>query len=370
MKIIQSGRMLKIYDDSMTVGDFIPAQTYVIRYDNHNGFYLQSVDDMEVFEKMYGSHVRKAEKVMNSFKEFERSLGVILSGDKGIGKSMFARHLSEQVIAAKMPVIRVDHYYPGIAAYIDDIKQECMVFFDEFDKVFASKDDFDPQNEMLPLFDGVSGGKKLFVITCNGYRTLNEFLMNRPGRFHNHLRFDYPTPEEVTEYLTENVNEAYIEEIPAVADFSRRVHLNYDCLRSIAFELNRGEKFKDAILDLNIVNTEKRSYSPVLRYKDGRELTHYVETIDFFQNQRQTFWMEDEHHGSYIVRVSFRPSDCRFDRTSGLYIIPAADLHLVYSEIEADDSKDFIERLTSFKAAEPEYLALLPVAEHNIGYVL
>ena len=33
----------------------------------------------------------KANKVLKSFALFKRSMGVILSGDKGIGKSLFAR---------------------------------------------------------------------------------------------------------------------------------------------------------------------------------------------------------------------------------------------------------------------------------------
>ena len=43
--------------------------------------------------------------------------------------------------------------------------------------------------------------------------------------------------------------------------FSRKIDLNYDCLRAIAFELNTGISFKEAILDLNIVRDNiKREY--------------------------------------------------------------------------------------------------------------
>lgn len=64
----------------------------------------------------------------------DRNLGVILSGDKGIGKSMFGRMLSEMAVASGYPVLIVDTYYPGISSYLDSIQQEVVVFFDEFDK--------------------------------------------------------------------------------------------------------------------------------------------------------------------------------------------------------------------------------------------
>ena len=52
-----------------------------------------------------------------------------------------------------------------------EIEQEVMILFDEFDKTFgsikAADGMADPQTEMLTLFDGLSQGKKMFVITAN-----------------------------------------------------------------------------------------------------------------------------------------------------------------------------------------------------------
>ena len=54
-----------------------------------------------------------------------------------------------------------------------------MVLFDEFDKTFSTNDRNnagDPQTEMLTLFDGLSTGKKLFIITCNELKNLNDYF--------------------------------------------------------------------------------------------------------------------------------------------------------------------------------------------------
>ena len=137
-----------------------------------------------------------------------------------------------------------------------------MVLFDEFDKTFCNNDNngISPQTLMLSLFDGISVGKKLFLITCNGIRKLNDYLINRPGRFHYHFRFDYPSYEEIQEYLQDKLEEKYYGEIEGVVAFSRKVNLNYDCLRAIAYEISNGQTFKEAIKDLNIVNIEVVKY--------------------------------------------------------------------------------------------------------------
>ena len=43
---------------------------------------------MVVKEKIYGCHLNKALKVLSAFKEFERSLGVIMSGAKALTEAV------------------------------------------------------------------------------------------------------------------------------------------------------------------------------------------------------------------------------------------------------------------------------------------
>ena len=56
-------------------------------------------------------------------------------------------------------------------------------------------------------------------------------------------------------------------------DFSRRVALNFDCLRAIAFELNLGQTFSEAISDLNIINIEREAYKVIAHFADGSAMS-------------------------------------------------------------------------------------------------
>lgn len=206
MKAIKIGTKVEIYNDTVTTYNKLPAKTYIIRFEKMLGFYLDEYADIEVKEdKVYGEHMQKVEKVLRSYEQFDRNLGVILSGSKGIGKSMFAKLLSVEALKSDIPVIIVDKYISGIASYIETIDQSVMVLFDEFDKTFGdvrvSDGEVEAQAALLGLFDGIKKGKKLFVITCNDIRKLSDFIVNRPGRFHYHFRFEYPSAGEIRTYL-------------------------------------------------------------------------------------------------------------------------------------------------------------------------
>ena len=369
MKAINSGNIYEIFDDSVKTFDQLPSQTYVVRFDKHKGFFLEKYVDIEISEnKIYGVHLEKVEKVLNSFAAFNRSLGVILSGDKGIGKSLFAKLLAVEAVRRDIPLIVVDTFIPGIASYIESIDQEVMVLFDEFDKTFgevqAKDGEASPQANLLGLFDGVSGGKKLFVITCNELRKLNDYLINRPGRFHYHFRFEYPSPKEIREYLEDKLPTEYHNEIDDVIAFSKKINLNYDCLRAIAFEISLGETFKDAIKDLNIINVDTERYNITLHYTNGMTVCAKGVYLDLFNDATETVYLYDKR-GDYIAEVDFNPTNCEFDTHKFANIIMPDVLRVDYTT--DDDQKATVDQL---KATPIEYLSIARQHSKNLHYVV
>ncbi len=370
MKAISSGNTYEIFDDSLRTFDSLPTQTYVVRFSKNRGFFLEKYVDIEITEnKIYGAHLDKVNKVLRSFESANRSLGVILSGDKGIGKSLFAKLLAIKAMRRYIPLIVVDTFVPGIASYLESIEQEVMVLFDEFDKTFGevkqSDGEASPQAHLLSLFDGVSGGKKLFVITCNELRKLNDYLINRPGRFHYHFRFEYPSAQEVREYLEDKIPEEQYGEIDSIIAFSKRINLNYDCLRAIAFEISMGSKFKDAIKDLNIINMESERYNVTLYFSNGMTAMAKGVYLDLFnEDDEETLYLCDKS-GKNFVDVTFNTSDCQFDTKKLMNVIRQEDLRVSFEE--DDECKDLVAQA---RAAEIEYLAFSRQRARNIHYAV
>lgn len=367
MKAISIGKRYEIYDDSLKAYDMLPAKTYKVRFAKMSGFFLEERTDLAVKEKVYGVHPEKADKVFRAFTMFERNMGVILSGDKGIGKSLFARILASKAIEGGYPVIIIDQFIPGIASYIESIEQEAVFLFDEFDKTFGGvnqeENDGDPQSGLLSLFDGISQGKKLFIITCNKLHKLNDYLVNRPGRFHYHFRFSYPSSEEIMEYLTDKLGEQYHSEIEKVILFSRKVSLNFDCLRAIAFELSLGGSFETAIQDLNILNTNETLYNITLYFKGGATMTARKCRLDLFNSEGKERVDLYDDKGRNLVTVGFSPSACIYDTTRHATILPAECMMLDYMDYYGESEQEEVQKLV------PEYLSIVRAAERNIHYL-
>lgn len=362
MRVIKSGGNFEFYSDYLEVFDKLPAGEYIVRFHEMKGFYLEEYSHIEIKEKIYGVHLSKVQKVLNSFKTFERNLGVILSGNKGIGKSLFSKLLSVEAIKNGYPLIIVDRYIPGIASFIEEIEQEVVVLFDEFDKTFKEEE---AQTSMLTLFDGISQGKKMFIITCNELRNLNEYLTNRPGRFHYHFRFEYPSADQIREYLRDKIDESFYAEIEEVVKFANKVDLNYDCLRAIAFELNTGETFKDAIQDLNIVNVQSERYNILVCFEGGYMLTAKNIYLDLFDaigicNETNLY----DENGRQFSYLSFKINDCLYDINKGGYVIEANKFELTY------DTDYCVKEVEKVKKMKPEYALISRVRDKNIHYAV
>ena len=370
MKAIQTGTIYRVYDDSMQTHNKLPAQAYLACFDPQSGPFLKKYSDLKVSEKVYGVHSEKVDKVLNSFKIFNRNLGVILSGDKGIGKSLFSKLLSIKAIESGYPLVIVNSYFPGIGEYLAEIDQEVVVLFDEFDKTFElserSRQDNDgekrsPQTEMLTLFDGVAQGKKLFVVTCNDINALSKFIVNRPGRFHYHFRFEYPTAAEIEEYLIDSLDtDKAKEEIKNVVAFSQKTKLNYDCLRSIAFELNLGLTFKEAIQDLNILNLEYEHYTLAIYMSNGARLVVKNRILDLFDDREIDVEFCDSETCEDVFYACFNPINIEWSATGS--IIQGEHIKIDWYDYIITEDPEKIKHLNKDRQkAREKYKGTIPV---------
>ncbi len=363
MRVIRIGERYSIASGEVETYDLLSNKTYVVMYNEKEGFYLMEHPNIEVSEKVYGVHDCKVKKVIRSFENFERSLGIILSGAKGIGKSVFAKMLCQKLVVKGYPIIIVDAAYHGIARFIENIDQECVILFDEFDKIFKSSRDDDMQSKLLSLFDGTAGGKKMYIVTCNELSGLNNYILNRPGRFHYHFRFEYPMATDIREYLEDKLDKQYYSEIDKVIEFAGRINLNYDCLRAIAYELNQGIEFKDAIVDLNILNVDLEEYDVYLYYENGEVLHRYNYRTNLYAEKGYEWITLKNNQGNAKVDVNYEKRHLHYDVQKKALVVPGEYLMLDYSDYEDDEDVN---------VARPRVSCLTYVKcrEENLHYVL
>lgn len=352
MHIVESGKRYRIFNNAITTYDQLPPKTYRVDYDPETRiFSLLEAHDFEIPEtKIYGQHLDKVKKVLNSMDKMNRNLGVILSGDKGIGKSLFSKCLGLKARKKGIPVILVNEYHEGIANFLEEIEQTVMILFDEYDKTFDEKK-HNCQAEMLSLFDGVSAGKKLFVITCNEIQSLSQYLINRPGRFHYHFRFLYPTADEIRDYMEDKLDKQYYDEIENVIAFSVLMNLNYDCLRSIAFELNNGLKFQEAINDLNIIRiSQYKNIKIIVEFENQATLSGKIKEWQLYDNTitDMSIYLPDNirplsYVGEYIGEFPMNFSNNYIDKDKRMLMFhvtnPEPEYDIAYTHESQDEEK-------------------------------
>ncbi|MGW0898025.1 hypothetical protein ACWD0G_13685, partial [Streptomyces goshikiensis] len=137
--IVASGAEFRLYGDSVQTFADLPVATYAISFSQVAGYSLRQTESLTSAEEtVYGSHVSRVQRIVTGYSAMDRSLGVILSGDKGMGKSLMLRLLAERMREEHhLPTVLVQHNTPGLAAFLDELG-EVVIVFDEFEEIFSN----------------------------------------------------------------------------------------------------------------------------------------------------------------------------------------------------------------------------------------
>lgn len=236
-------------EKSLDIYDELPAGNYIIKKDQYDNFFFEEIDSFKPVEKVYGDTTKSVSRIIMSFNAREVSTGVLLTGEKGSGKTMMAKLLAIKLAESNMPCIVINTPWFGekFNTLIQSIQQPCMILFDEFEKVYDSEQ----QASILTLLDGVFPTKKLFVLTCNDKWRIDQHMRNRPGRIFYLMEFHGLTMEFITEYCNEKlINKSHIDGVQHVG--SLFAEFNFDMLQALVEEMNRfNESAADAMKLLN-----------------------------------------------------------------------------------------------------------------------
>lgn len=235
---MKSGSRVSVADsDDVSVTQHIPTGNYVINENQMGGLYLEQVDGFELPERVYGSTQADVDRIITTFSSRKASTGVLLSGEKGSGKTLTAKMVSAK--AAKfldMPTILVNQAWTGeqFSAFIQRIGHPCVILFDEFEKVYRPE----AQEGLLTLLDGVFQGRFLFIFVCNDKWRISSLMANRPGRVYYHLEYGGVSREFIEQYCEDRLEDkTQTAELVKVSNMF--CNFNFDMLQAFVEEMNR-----------------------------------------------------------------------------------------------------------------------------------
>jgi len=267
-KFMIGGNTVHVFDlNDETALDVLPPKVYTVRFNPIEGFHLGiTKDKLELPEKIYGNTPQRVQKCIDTYIDRNNSTGILLTGDKGTGKTLLMSLLANQIIEQlNMPVILIKDPYAGsqFTSFIENIG-ECALVFDEFGKMYSSGDRHSnndsevPQTSLLSLMDGVDKTKRMFILTENSEFDINDFMLNRPSRVYYHFKYRKLDEPSVIGYCEDHdVSRATTKDI---VDLQRRSRIfSFDMLQTIVEEhLRYNESVEDITEDLNIDTREDK----------------------------------------------------------------------------------------------------------------
>lgn len=244
-------------DANLDIQSRLPVGTYIIKKKPMGGpLYFDKVNDFSLPPKIYGDTLKNSQRILSSFNDRHTNTGVLLSGEKGSGKTLLAKHLS---INSGLPVILVNEPLKGeeFNQLISGIGHPAVIFFDEFEKVYREPED---QEALLTLLDGVFSTKKLFILTCNDKYKVNEHMRNRPGRLFYFINYKGVKSDFIREYCEDRLLDK--KHTDAICNLAMLFdNFSFDMLSSLVEEMNRfGEDPHEAIKILNAQPDTLSSY--------------------------------------------------------------------------------------------------------------
>jgi broad-specificity NMP kinase len=289
MNLINENNLYYFKQTSLKEVKALPKGLYILE---DNNVLKKTEDNFHIPDKIYGDTEETVKRYLNTFKNSDKNMGVLLTGLKGSGKSLMAK-----LIGQHYPCITVSKYYDNLLTFLDNINQEVVVIFDEFEKTYDTKE---KQNDLLPILDGVFKSKKLFVLTANTDQ-LNEFILNRASRIRYHKNFEGLSLDLIEEIANDMlVNKDNLDELVEICQVLGEI--STDNLVELINEMNLyGEDVRSSLKHLNI-KAENHRYEVVLIVSNKRYFTDFEghpmaneESLIHYKENDNSWWDRKEY---------------------------------------------------------------------------
>ena len=329
--MVWSGSKTSIYRVSQVSPIEVAPAIYNLRFDRQAGklFLSYAYDKFDLPAKIYDMDVDFVKRTIVSYKNSSKSMGVLLNGLKGAGKTVTTKIIANEL---NLPVIIISEPNELIPDFIQQIDFECIVLADEYEKVFRHDD----RGLLLSCMDGTqnSKGKVLYLLTTNNLY-INENLLNRPSRIRYVKTYNNLKSGQVKEIVNDLlINKEH--ESDAIECLSRLDIITVDLIIELIKEANLHEepisKFI-TIFNCNRGGADSVTSHNIINKETGEVIYSDISLREYLSPQTvRNQWISDEEH-NYILKV-IEPTG---ENTSRVLINNPA--YSAYEELEEEEQE-------------------------------
>jgi len=314
MKIIKDENKYYVHN-SLNIINELEAKNYIFNFDVFGRCFLEDGNNFKFPDIIYDVDIAFRQIVKKVFLNNNSNLGVLLTGNKGQGKSITAKLIAKEL---NLPIVIIDKPIPNkidFIKFLKEIENDYILFIDEFEKLFLSNS-YDEsvnsnhtQESFLTFMDGVNttNNKILFLLTTN--ENINEYLINRPSRI-KFLKDYNELPEELFEKIVDNllIKKEYREDLEKNTSF---LNLNIDLLISIIKDINLLDQPFSTFSNVYNYRLENYMYELYVIKKDG--IKRYERLI----THENKINLKDKYIGGYRVDnfIKFTKNEIEFETT-------------------------------------------------------
>lgn len=129
-------------EEAMDIHQILPPGNYTVKQNQVTGaFYLEHIEDFTRPAKVYGDSLKNTDRIIRTFLDRPNSTGVMLTGEKGSGKTLLTKNVAIALKEQGIPTLVINSPLcgDGFNTFVQTIEQPCAILFDEFEKVYNSE---------------------------------------------------------------------------------------------------------------------------------------------------------------------------------------------------------------------------------------
>ena len=92
---LKSGNTYRVTKkESLDLTEHLPAGNYIIQKNEMTGeLFLEKIDAFQAIGKVYGDSLKNTDRIVNTFMDRPSTTGVMLTGEKGSGKTLLTKNV-------------------------------------------------------------------------------------------------------------------------------------------------------------------------------------------------------------------------------------------------------------------------------------